>query len=79
MFAPHALPGVTPGSQYDDGAADGLMVVVQIESVSGVENVEKIAQVKGVDVLFIGERADLIRLPRQQRTSHLDEAIVRDS
>lgn len=31
------------------------MVVVQIESRSGVENVEEIAKVDGLDVLFIGE------------------------
>jgi len=49
------MPGVAPGSQYDDGADKALVVVVQIESRPGVENVEKIAQVEGVDVLFIGE------------------------
>jgi len=54
MFATHALPGVAPGKDYDDEAAKDLLVVVQIESVSGVENVEKIAAVDGLDVLFIG-------------------------
>lgn len=29
--------------------------MVQIESKAGVENVEKIAQVEGLDVLLIGE------------------------
>lgn len=53
-FAPHAFPGLPPGKQYDEGAEKGLMVVVQIESRSGVENSEKIASVPGVDVLFIG-------------------------
>lgn len=55
MFAPHALPEVMPGNQYDDGSTKGLMVVVQVESASGVENVGKISQVDGVDVIFIGE------------------------
>lgn len=31
------------------------MVVVQIESRAGVDNVEEIAKVDGLDVLFIGE------------------------
>ncbi|KAJ5723181.1 hypothetical protein N7488_001216 [Penicillium malachiteum] len=54
MFAPHSMPNVEPGSQYDDGANDGITVAVQIESRPGVENVEKIAAVPGIDVLFIG-------------------------
>ena len=55
MFAPHAIPGVEPGEHHDVGADGALIVAVQIESRSGVENCEKIAQVDGVDVLFIGE------------------------
>ncbi|KAE8153356.1 Pyruvate/Phosphoenolpyruvate kinase-like domain-containing protein [Aspergillus avenaceus] len=54
MYAPHALPGVQAGPQYDDNADKGLMVMVQIESRSGVENVEEIANVDGLDVLLIG-------------------------
>lgn len=47
------MPRVT-GSQYDELAQTDFMVVVQIESESSVENVEDIAHVEGVDVLFIG-------------------------
>lgn len=54
MFAPHALPGINPGPEYDDGVNSSVTVAVQIESRSGVENVEKIAAVSGIDVLFIG-------------------------
>ena len=54
LFTPHAFPNLVPNSEYDDGADDSLVVVVQIESRSGVENVEKIAATKGVDVVFIG-------------------------
>lgn len=54
MYSPHAFPGVAPGEQYDANANSSLLVVVQLESRSGVENVEKIAAVDGVDVLFIG-------------------------
>jgi 4-hydroxy-2-oxoheptanedioate aldolase len=45
---------LVPGAGYDDEADKGLLVVVQIESRPGVENVEEIAKVEGVDVLFIG-------------------------
>lgn len=55
MFAHHSMPGVMAGGEYDDELARDLMVVVQIESLSGLENVEKIAAVEGVDVIFIGE------------------------
>lgn len=54
MYSPHAFPGVAPGDQYDANANSSLLVVVQLESRSGVENVEKIAAVDGIDVLFIG-------------------------
>jgi 4-hydroxy-2-oxoheptanedioate aldolase len=53
MFAPHSIPGLNP-PDYDNAANDGVTVAVQIESRSGVENVEKIAAVPGIDVLFIG-------------------------
>lgn len=54
MFAPHAMPGVVAGEYHDAHADDSLIVAVQIESRSGVENVEKIAAVDGLDVLLIG-------------------------
>lgn len=54
MFSPHAFPGVQPGPQYDDHANNDLLVLVQIESRQGVENVEKIAAVPGLDGLLIG-------------------------
>lgn len=53
MFA-HSVPGAI-GAEYDDNANDSLLVIVQIESRQGVESVEKIAAVDGIDVLFIGE------------------------
>lgn len=58
MFAPHAFPGVKPG-EYDEKTHGEVLVIVQIESRPGVENVEKIAAVEGLDVLFIGEPTEL--------------------
>lgn len=54
MFAPHAFPGVKPG-EYDEKTHDEVLVIVQIESRPGVENIHEIATVEGLDVLFIGE------------------------
>lgn len=54
MFAPHSLPGVS-GGQYDDSADQSLLVMVQIESRSAVEQVEEIAKTPGLDVLLIGK------------------------
>ena len=54
MFAPHCFRGL-PAGQYDERANNDLLVAVQIESRSAVENVEEIAQVEGADVLLIGE------------------------
>lgn len=55
MFALHSVSGIE-GQVYDAGADDSLIVSVQIESRSGVENVEEIARVPGLDVLLIGKR-----------------------
>jgi len=41
-------------AKYRRAAADELLIVCQIESPKGVDNIEAIAAVEGVDVLFIG-------------------------
>jgi 4-hydroxy-2-oxoheptanedioate aldolase len=40
--------------RYRDTADDALLIVCQIETVQGVDNVAEIAAVDGVDVLFVG-------------------------
>lgn len=47
----------TPGDVREKmrSANEELMVVVQIESTKGLENVERIAAVKGVDAVWIGQ------------------------
>lgn len=54
LFAIHAFPGVAAGDDYDGSADANLMVAVQIESRQGVENVDAIAAVPGLDMLLIG-------------------------
>ncbi|KAF7350154.1 Phosphoenolpyruvate/pyruvate domain-containing protein [Mycena venus] len=41
-------------SEYLEGANDAVIVMVQIETKEGLANVEEIAAVDGIDVLFIG-------------------------
>lgn len=54
MYALHSFAGL-PADKYDEEADKGLFVAVQIESRLGVENVEEIAKVEGLDILLIGE------------------------
>ncbi|GLI72787.1 hypothetical protein PoHVEF18_000971 [Penicillium ochrochloron] len=76
MFAPHSLPGVNPGADYDDQSNASVTVCVQIESRPGVENVEKIAAVDGVDVLFIGP-FDLAKQMNVTRGGEEHEAAIK--
>ncbi|KJA21584.1 hypothetical protein HYPSUDRAFT_727524 [Hypholoma sublateritium FD-334 SS-4] len=50
----HGLWGMETSAEYLDTVNDSVLVMVQIETKEGVENVREIAQVDGVDVLFIG-------------------------
>ena len=52
MFSAHSF-GIAE-ADYPGQADDNLLVVVQIESRQGVENVKEIAAVDGIDVLFVG-------------------------
>ncbi|OJJ38302.1 hypothetical protein ASPWEDRAFT_103441 [Aspergillus wentii DTO 134E9] len=72
MFASHAFPG----SNYDEDSQCGVSVIVQIESRAGVENVEEIAAVDGVDVLFVGP-FDLAKQMGVQRGGEEHEAAIR--
>lgn len=56
LFTTHSFPSELKGAAYDAKADDECLVIVQIESRQGVENVEAIAAVDGIDVLFIGRQ-----------------------
>lgn len=45
-------------SDYEQQANSNLVTMVQIESREGLQNVEEIAAVPGIDVLFVGERSN---------------------
>jgi 4-hydroxy-2-oxoheptanedioate aldolase len=67
-YPPFGIRGVAPGlsraarwgrvADYLDRADDEICLLVQIESVTGIENLDSICAVDGVDGLFIGP-ADL--------------------
>jgi 4-hydroxy-2-oxoheptanedioate aldolase len=67
-YPPFGIRGVAPGlsraarwgriADYLDRADDEICLLVQIESVAGIENLDSICAVDGVDGLFIGP-ADL--------------------
>jgi 4-hydroxy-2-oxoheptanedioate aldolase len=49
----HQIFGVKEG-QYEVTCDDHLLNIVQIESTDGVKNVEAIAAVPGIDIIFVG-------------------------
>ncbi len=64
------------GSDYRDTANDNIMVIVMIESPLGVSNVEEIAAVPGVDVVFAAS-GDLGSFTRYERTDPRYMALVK--
>jgi 4-hydroxy-2-oxoheptanedioate aldolase len=41
-------------AEYVRTAEDNLLILVQIETLKGIENIDEIAAVEGVDILFVG-------------------------
>lgn len=69
--------GLVP--DYYERADDTLMIIVQIETVAGVDNADAIAAVDGVDVVFIGptDLSGSLGLPNQTGAAAVDAAIGR--
>src|SRR4051812_38657543 len=69
----------TPLARYVPGANAGTFLVVQIEDPAALENVEAIAAVEGIDVLFFGpgDFSLLNGVPGQFDHHSLDAAIAR--
>lgn len=64
------------GSDYRQTANDNIMVIIMIETAIGVENVEQIAAVPGVDMIFIGP-SDLASFSGTQAGDPKFEAMVK--
>jgi 2-keto-3-deoxy-L-rhamnonate aldolase RhmA len=73
MFSAHSFGLSEP--EYPATADDNLLVIVQIESKDGVKNVEEIAAVEGIDVLFIGEFGRILYLSTS--SSYQGESVQR--
>ncbi|KAL1863415.1 hypothetical protein Plec18167_000508 [Paecilomyces lecythidis] len=46
--------GLSTPSEYVAKANDTVITMIQIETVAGVENIQEICQVDGIDIIFIG-------------------------
>ena len=75
------------GDAYRDTAADELLLILQIETASGVQAIDRIAAVDGADMLFVGpydlsgSLGKLARFddPEVRDTVRRAEAAIRDS
>jgi len=69
--------GLAP--DYYERADDNLMIIVQIETTAGVDNARAIAEVDGVDVVFIGptDLSGSLGLPNQTGAAEVTAAIGR--
>ncbi|KAL4780647.1 Pyruvate/Phosphoenolpyruvate kinase-like domain-containing protein [Aspergillus varians] len=74
MFALHSFADV-PAAQYDAGADKNTVVFVQIESRPGLDSIEKIVQVEGLDGVLIGP-FDLAKQIGVQRAGEEHEAAI---
>ena len=71
--------GLQAGDEYIKQANDQTFIVVQIEDESALDNIESIARVEGIDVLFVGP-ADLslsMGIPNQVKHPKILEVIKR--
>jgi 2-keto-3-deoxy-L-rhamnonate aldolase RhmA len=71
--------GLMPLNEYLKAANDETVIVVQIEDMEAIERVEEIAEVQGIDVLFVGP-ADLalnLGVPGQCKHPKVLDAIRR--
>ncbi|MCJ1359821.1 MAG: hypothetical protein MMC33_009824 [Icmadophila ericetorum] len=73
--------GISTTTEYLQQANDGLLTIVQIETKEALDNLEEIAKVPGIDVLFIGpfDLGNSIGHPIIDNTMHdeLKDAITR--
>jgi 4-hydroxy-2-oxoheptanedioate aldolase len=65
-------------ADYYAGAGDNLLVIVQIETATGVANAREIAEVEGVDVVFIGptDLSGSIGMPGQTGAPEVEALIA---
>jgi 4-hydroxy-2-oxoheptanedioate aldolase len=65
------------GDDYIAKANETILAIAQIETASGLENVETIAAVKGLDMLYIGPSDLGLSLGREPRMDQTDPIVVK--
>ncbi len=65
------------GDDYTAKANETVLAIVQIETAAGLENVEAIADVKGLDMLYIGPSDLGLSLGREGRIDQTDPVVVK--
>jgi 4-hydroxy-2-oxoheptanedioate aldolase len=65
------------GDDYTAKANDTLLAIAQIETASGLEHVEAIANVKGLDMLYVGPSDLGLSLGREGRMDQTDPIVVK--
>lgn len=65
------------GEDYALKANDTVLAIAQIETAAGLENVEAIAMVKGLDMLYIGPSDLGISIGREGRMDQTDPIVVK--
>jgi len=64
------------GPDYTAKANDTILAIAQIETAAGLENVEAIAAVKGLDMLYIGPSDLGLSIGREGRMDQTDPIVV---
>jgi 4-hydroxy-2-oxoheptanedioate aldolase len=64
------------GTDYTARSNDTILAIAQIETASGLENVEAIASVKGLDMLYIGPSDLGLSIGREGRMDQTDPVVV---
>lgn len=82
-YAPNGYRSVGPrraalyaGSDYIRRADDTVLSIVQVETKKGLDNVESIAGVKGLDMLYVGPSDLGLSLGREARADQTDGIVV---
>lgn len=75
-FSPYVRAGGYVGSaDYTDEQNENVAVIVQIEGERGVDNIDAIMDVEGIDVLFLGpyDLSQSLRIPGQIHDERVEE------
>jgi 4-hydroxy-2-oxoheptanedioate aldolase len=83
LYAPKGYRSVGPrravfygGSDYVAGANGTILTIVQVETARGLKNVEEIAAVPGLDMIYIGPNDLGLSLGREAKSDQTDPVVV---